>query len=128
MKTHKDLCWTCFDRFNLVRDQRTSCVPSIQRGSPSQPVPLIFGMTCAGIGGIGKVSSPTRKPYSLMLPSQNWIHQCWGTLEDASGVSTFNLRQSTHFSTPCNCSTPFWSLKSLHLQKKEVQSHTGLYS
>ncbi|CAK9024057.1 unnamed protein product [Durusdinium trenchii] len=26
---------------------RTSCVPSIQRGSDSQPVPLIFGMTCA---------------------------------------------------------------------------------
>jgi len=26
-------------------DGRTSCVPSIQRGSSSQPVPLIFGMT-----------------------------------------------------------------------------------
>lgn len=66
---NKDLCW------HFLIDQRTSCVPSIQRGSPSQPVPLIFGMTCAGIGGIGKMSrsGPTR-PYSLMLPSGNWIH------------------------------------------------------
>ena len=30
---------------------RTSCVPSIQRGSTTQPVPLIFGMTCARVKG-----------------------------------------------------------------------------
>lgn len=69
--TQQRFVLTFFDCFNLVRDQRTSCVPSIQRGSPSQPVPLIFGMTCAGIGGIEKMSrsGPTR-----MLPSGNWIH------------------------------------------------------
>ena len=73
--TQQRFVLTFFDCFNLVRDQRTSCVPSIQRGSPSQPVPLIFGMTCAGIGGTEKMSrsGPTR-PYSLMLPSGNWIH------------------------------------------------------